>query len=207
MNPIIECLHAAVVATCDGRVAEADQALRTIDYAGLHRDQQAAYACVWKNGGVGLKYKRTPTGTTIRTPTTARDQRATFLRDHYTCRYSHCKRPTVCLDVLKLLSKAFPTILPYRPNWTPRDRHSLYWTYSTSLEHLKSFSEIGPLAADPDNLITACYECNDIKNYLPLEVLGWSITEPANTEWTGLSEFLPQLRIAVARFTASGEMG
>lgn len=202
MNPIVERLREAVVAICAGRLTKAELALRAIDYAALHRESDAAFAQVWGRGGVAAGFKRPLTRTTGRTQPRVSDQRATFCRDCYTCRYSHCQRPTVSLDVLRLLSTAFPDILPYHPKWTPRNRLILYYTYSTSLEHLRSFSEIGPLAAAADNLITACYECNDIKNYLPIELLGWRVTELANTKWAGLSEFLPQLRTAVASNTS-----
>ena len=204
MNPISERLHEVVVAVCAGRIAEAERALRAIDCAGLHRDRDAASARVWGRGGVAAGFKRPAARTTGRTKPSASEQRATFLRDRYTCCYSHCQRPTVSLEILRLLSTAFPEVLPYHRNWTPLDRHILYWTYSTSLEHLRSFSEIGPLAAAAGNLITSCYECNDIKNYLPIELLCCRVTTPADTTWAGLTEFLPQLRKAVATLTPRG---
>ena len=199
MNPIIEHVRNAVVALCEGRVSEAEQALHAIDFPGLRRDRHAAYARVWPAAG----FKKLSPGTKRKDPSAA-EKLATFIRDRYTCRYSHCRRPTVSTDVLRLLSKVFPEVLPYHPNWKDCDRHILYWTYSTNLEHLKSFTEIGLSAAAAENLITACYECGDIKNYLTIEHLGWSVTEPPDTDLNGLTEYIPRLKTAIAALSRIG---
>jgi hypothetical protein len=98
--------------------------------------------------------------------------------------------------VLRLLSKVFPDVLRHSPNWRPIDEHILYWTYSTSVEHIVPFPARG--TSDPKNLLTACYLCNDVKNYLPLELLGWTIDDPpAQSTWLGLTEYIFELRKVV----------
>jgi len=192
MNPIIEHLRNAVEALCEHRAIEAERELHAIDFLSLRQTHRAAHNQVWGSGGPATGFKRRFPGTKRRNPSTA-EKRAIFFRDCYTCRYSHCQRPTVSPDVLQLVSRAFPELLPYHPRWKDRDKHILYYTYSTNLEHLRAFSEIGPLAAAPENLITACYECGDIKADLPIELLRWHVTEPSDTNWAGLTEYLPRL--------------
>lgn len=204
MNPIIEHVRNAVVALCEGRVSEAEQELHAIDFPRLCRDRRAAYDEVWRKGGLATGFKKRFPGTKRKNPSDA-EKLATFIRDRYTCRYSHCRRPVVSLDVLKLLSKAFPDVLPCRSNnWPGLDEHILYYTYSPNLEHLRSFTEVGPSAAAAENLITACYECGDIKNYLTIELLGWHVTEPPDTNWAGLTEYIPRLLTAVAALPCLG---
>lgn len=87
--------------------------------------------------------------------------------------------------------------MPYHPNWKPVEQHALYWTCSTSLEHLVSFPAGGTSAVE--NLITSCYQCNDIKNRLPLALLGWDVAERVDADWDGLTGLLPELRAALAR--------
>jgi 5-methylcytosine-specific restriction endonuclease McrA len=167
-----------------------------IDYRRLVELRTAAHARVWGAGGPAAGYKP-PLRGAARQAARRADIRATFARDRYTCRYANCRRPTVDLEVLKLLSNAFPDVLPYHSNWRPVDRHILYWTYSTSIEHRVPFPAGGTSAAG--NLITACYQCNDVKNYLPLEVLRWTVGPPEDSGWRGLTEYLSPLRAAVRR--------
>jgi hypothetical protein len=39
------------------------------------------------------------------------------------------------------------------------------------------------------NLVTACYQCNDMKRAATLEELRWSLFDPAVSAWQGLSEY------------------
>lgn len=196
MDPIASHIERAVVALLADRGLEARAELLAIDYRRLVEIRTAAHSRVWAAGGVAAGYKP-PLPGAGRQPARQADIRATFARDRYTCRYAHCQRPTIDLGVLKLLSKAFPDVLPYHSNWRPVDRHILYWTCSTSLEHRVPFPAGGTSAAD--NLLTACYQCNDVKNFLPLDVLGWTVSPPTDASWKGLTEYLSPLRAAVAR--------
>ena len=190
-----------VLALIGGSPRDALACLSSIDFGDLASKRQTVRLLVWGPEGVGRKY-RCPMAAAKRQPTKTRDIRSMFVRDHYTCRYSHCRQPTLDPRVLALLSKAFPNLLPHHPNWRPIEQHILYWTYCTSIEHVISF----PLGGDSraENLVTSCYLCNDVKNYLPLEVLGWTLSPPAETPWLGLTEYLPQLRSAVARVGVVG---
>lgn len=149
---------------------------------------------IWAIGGLATGYKSRQPGT-IRQYTRTTDKRFTFERDRYTCRYLHCRRRTVDPGVLRLLSQAFPDLVPYHPNWRPVETHILYWTFTTSLEHLVPFPAGG--TSDRENLITPCYMCNDAKNRVPHTVLGWDVVPTTETRWLGLTEYIPELRKAI----------
>jgi 5-methylcytosine-specific restriction endonuclease McrA len=120
---------------------------------------------------------------------------AIFRRDHFVCRYSHCRRRTLYVPVLRALSRLFPDLIPYQSNWRPVEEHILYWTYATSLEHAISFPNGG--TSNPENLITACYQCNDTKNMLDASELGWEVADPDESAWDGLEGYLPELLAAI----------
>ena len=188
-------LSRAVLALCDGDESNARMALGAIDYHGLVAVRAAAMEPVWGAGGVGLGQKKSQSAK--RQPTKVADVRASFVRDRYTCRYAHCRRATIALEILKLLSKGFPDLIPYKSNWKPLERHILYWVYSTSVEHRVPFAAGG--TSEAANLITACYLCNDVKNCVPIEVLGWTVADPPDSDWAGLTEHITALRAAVGR--------
>jgi 5-methylcytosine-specific restriction endonuclease McrA len=77
------------------------------------------------------------------------------------------------------------------------EEHILYLTYGTSLEHAISFPNGG--TSNPENLITACYQCNDTKNMLDTSELGWEVARVEDMEWDGLSGYLPELLAATGR--------
>src|SRR5262249_8418843 len=127
---------------------------------------------------------------------------ATFERDHFVCRYSHCRKRTIHIPVLRMLSALFPDIIPYNSNWRPLEDCILYWTYSASLEHKTSLPHGG--TSNPDNLITACYACNDIKNMIRAGDLGWELAEIREDDWDGLNSYLPALEKVVAGLSVKG---
>lgn len=200
LDIVTDLLHAAVTALIAGHMPEAERALRAVDQSALFALRQEVRARVRQRTADAPKYSL-PLSGAKRQGTKLTDVRATFARDHYICRYSHCARPTVRLDVLKMLSAAFPAVLPYHSNWRPVEQHILYWTYSTSLEHYTSFPAGGTSAAD--NLLTACYLCNDAKNYLPADWLGWNVSAPSAAPWQGLTEYASDLRRAVEGLTSA----
>ena len=181
-------------------MAGALKAIQSVDYRALLEVRAAAYDKVREARQRASPYRATHPRAR-RLPTTRALERATFVRDSYTCRYSHCLRQTIDLEVLKLLSKAFPEMLPYHPNWRPGEDHIVYWIYSTSVEHAISFPNGGTSAAE--NLLTACYLCNDVKKQLPAEMLGWGVAPVSESKWRGLTEHLPELRRAVAALKLS----
>ena len=199
MDATISQLERAVVALAERRVADALAALRAIDYSALVAARLAAHAQA-RATRRAVAAPLMPFPGAKRLSVRKGDVRATFERDRYTCRYAHCGRQTVDLDVLKLLSRAVPEIIPYHSNWRPVDRHILYWSYSTSVEHAVSFPLGGTSA--PENILTACYLCNDVKKQSPADLLGWIVGPPCDSEWRGLTEYLVHLRQAVAELTA-----
>jgi 5-methylcytosine-specific restriction endonuclease McrA len=109
---------------------------------------------------------------------------AIFVRDGFTCVY--CRRRTIPPQVLRLISRAFPEQFPYHPNWKSDIAPRAYWDISTTLDHVHAVS-MGGDYQDPANLVTACYRCQDQKNNLSLEILGWSVRRDGDG-WSGLIE-------------------
>src|SRR5262249_14424744 len=185
-------------------------ALLSGDYERLVSDREAAVrarrarlatAKVWGPGPPGPS-SQSPSARR-RTEPGAAVKRATFERDHFICRYSHCLKRTIYLPVLRAMSAVFPEIIPYNSNWTPLEELIVYWTFSTSIEHRISFPHGG--TSDPENLITACYQCNDIKNMTWAGDLAWEVAEIREVDWDGLSSYLPDLEkfLAAQRSTRS----
>ena len=184
---------------------EARSALGSIDLNRLVSDRKAALRArrarlalgpIWRAAGPdGLESRRAPP-TQTRTAVARSTMLSTFARDHFICRYSHCRKRTIYIPVLRELSALFPDVIPYDNNWRPLVSHILYWTYSASLEHRISFPHGG--TSDLENLITACYQCNDIKNMIRASDLGWEVTEIGTSDWDGLSSYLAALKEVVA---------
>lgn len=122
--------------------------------------------------------------------TLAREKSETFARDHWTCRF--CGAQTIDLQVLRRLSRLFPETLPFHPNWKFTESHLIYWTLSTSLEHVVPFARGG--ADEPANFVTTCYACNDARGDLLLHEIGWALQPIVETEWQGLTENLAGLK-------------
>lgn len=108
---------------------------------------------------------------------------AVWRRDSFTCRY--CGKATLFVPVLHVLSRLFPTHFPDHPNWKMDVCHPVYWTHSASCDHLIPAARGGP--SKLDNLMTACYKCNSIKQNWLIEELRWTLLPPANSTWDGLS--------------------
>ncbi len=191
MKPVEALIEAAVVAVMKEELEAAKESLREIDFDWLIAERARARESVQRARSKVIN-PVCPSQKTPRAPVRTADELATFQRDRFTCRYAHCQRRTVYLPVLKELSRLLPDALPYQRNWRPVQSHIIYWTWSTSIEHRVAFPFGG--TSEPENLLTACYQCNDVKNSLPLDTLGWKITEPAKSDWDGLSRYLPRLR-------------
>ena len=124
--------------------------------------------------------------------TVTREKLETFARDRWTCRF--CGALTIDLRILRGLSRLFPEMLPFHPNWKFSESHPVYWTHSTSLEHVIPFARGG--ADDPSNFVTTCYACNDARGDLLLEEIGWALQPIAGNEWLGLTDHLADLTAA-----------
>lgn len=190
-----EAIERAVRLLIDGDRNGARSALESVDQAGLVRlrnEVRARARAAIGSSKVQIGLDRTRSA---REEPPAGVKHATFVRDRFTCRYAHCGRRTIAAEVLQLLSRAYPDVLPYHPHWKDVDKHIVFWVLQASPEHVVPFPEGGTSA--PSNLVTACYLCNDTKNSYPMEVLKWKLTDPATHEWQGLTEYLPDLRRAV----------
>jgi 5-methylcytosine-specific restriction endonuclease McrA len=118
-------------------------------------------------------------------------KRAIFERDGYTCRL--CGLKTIDLDVLRMLSRRFPVELPFHSAWKQDVTSLVYWTHSTSLEHVIPIARGG--VDDPSNFATSCYGCNDARSDLLLEEGPWLRLRPiTDVQWNGLREYLPRLQ-------------
>lgn len=59
---------------------------------------------------------------------------------------------------------------------------------SPTLDHVLPWSLGG--TNDPENLVCACWICNQIKGDLTLEQMGWELKPiAANTDWDGLTRY------------------
>jgi hypothetical protein len=117
-------------------------------------------------------------------------QVSTFKRDKFVCRY--CGRHTVISPLLRLLSIAFGDIFPYQRNWRMDSCHAGYWRDVASCDHLIPIARMG--TSDLDNLVTACYMCNSIKQNWLVEELRWHLHPvPTDDGWDGLCGHYPEL--------------
>ena len=170
-------------------LSAARELLASLDREAMANERKQLLSTVWS---ATRKPIERPSIKAKRTGVPDRLKLQVFSRDKFTCRYAHCQRRTIYTPVLKELSRLFPSMLSYHPNWKPVADHLVYWIYSTSIEHKLSFSHGGDSAEM--NLITACYCCNDAKNYLHLDDLAWEITEASESDWDGLVGLLPALK-------------
>ena len=110
-----------------------------------------------------------------------------FERDSYTCRY--CGQKTIAPPVLRVVSKAYPTLFRFHPNWKASETDAAYLVLSTSADHIVPITREG--IDEPANLVTACWRCNAMKaNFLLSELRHWELLPPASTPWRGLTEYL-----------------
>jgi len=207
-NHIPDVVRSAVELALDGDYDAARSALRSINYARLISERKAAMQ--GRHTRLAFELIRTDeapepvsTGPVAlerrRTPVAGSKALAIFERDHFICRYSHCRKRTIHIPVLRALSVLFPEIVPYHRHWRPLEDHILYWTYATSLEHHVSFPHGG--TSNPENLITACYQCNDTKNMIRADELGWKVADIQDEDWQGLNNYLPALKDLLAAWT------
>jgi hypothetical protein len=137
--------------------------------------------------------------------------RLMFMRDRYVCRY--CGTRVIDLRVMEALSRAshpYGPIFPRSKQWRMGETHPAFWWQSGSNDHIVSRSRGGE-ANDLENLVTACWPCQQRKSHYTLAELGWKLrpirpgapaVESNATEWDGLVELLPGLKALGATATA-----
>lgn len=115
-----------------------------------------------------------------------RSKAAVFAADSWTCRL--CGARTIDLRVLRRASDLLGADFPYHPNWKFGSSHLLYWTHSSSLEHVTPLARGGEDAAS--NWVTTCYACNDARGHRLLEEIGWELRPNQQSGWLGLTQYL-----------------
>lgn len=112
---------------------------------------------------------------------------AVFARDAYTCRYCACK--TIALPVLRVVSRVFSDVFRFHPNWKASESDAAYLVLSTSADHVAPVTRGG--SDSPDNLVTTCWRCNEMKgNFLLSELRGWELLPIPSSSWRGLTDYL-----------------
>lgn len=191
-DPVPQLIATAVDSVIAGDFPAAERAVQSIDRAAIAAARKRAMDLVWAPEA-RRKYPAVQTVPARRTNVAALVVNRAFERDHFTCRY--CGRRTIHVDVLKLLSRALPQILPYDPGWKPVEDLIVFWTHCASIEHHVPLARGG--GNDSQNIVTSCYQCNDVKSYYLAEELGWSLRRVDESQWDGLTSRLPALRAKV----------
>lgn len=110
---------------------------------------------------------------------------AMYRQDHYHCRY--CGERVILTPVMRLIARLYPDQFPYHAYWKADSTHPAFVSRSATLDHVVPIAGGGnPLATD--NLVTACWGCNRRKGDLRLEDIGWSLVDPADPTWKGLTD-------------------
>ncbi len=157
LDPIVILMDRAVRAALQGQSSDAEAALSAIPSELILREDR---------GNIPLPV-----------------QAAVFRRDGFVCRY--CGKQTLFVPTLRLLSRRYPDLLPFHSNWKRGECHPVFWTHSASCDHIIPLARGG--CSGPENLATACYMCNDMKSQWLLSELRWTLADPSNEGWDGLS--------------------
>src|SRR5437868_2933151 len=133
-DPVPDLVGRAVKAVIQENLDEAESLLALIDVEDLTlRRKEAIEAAVVAVGGAGESPSHRP-------PSQYTDSRRGYLnvdvfrRDSFICRY--CLKRTVYLPVLRQLSMLLPAGFSYLPNWKFGASHIVYWTHSSSWDHV-----------------------------------------------------------------------
>lgn len=179
--------------------AEAEALLQGIDEESLQRSRVARLGRITRGG------KSVPT-----IPKSMQDKRylppsgqlATFFRDRFTCRY--CGTRTIFAPTMRILSMQYPDVFPYHPNGAFGKGHLIYWTHQSCCEHVVPVARGG--TSNPDNVVTACWLCNQAKRNALIEELGWDLMPPTERDWDGLSTVYLRLWNASPDAQSNGEL-
>jgi 5-methylcytosine-specific restriction endonuclease McrA len=183
LDPTVRSIESAMVPFRSGDTPAAREHLAALDLTILTKLRSSLLESVSRRPrvpalSVGLRAKRASVQATTK--------RSVFERDNYTCRL--CGRRTIDVEVLRSLSRAFPNELPYDHHWSFTASSPIYWTHTTSLEHVVPIARGG--AHDDTNFATSCYACNDARGDYLLEELGWTLRGVSTTPWDGLRGLL-----------------
>jgi 5-methylcytosine-specific restriction endonuclease McrA len=113
-----------------------------------------------------------------------------YKRDRFRCRYCGCR--VIPTQVMRLISHFFPEDFPYHPNWKGGETHPAIAARSATLDHLVPWTTGG--TNNPENLVCACWICNQMKGDLLLEQLGWELLPASDdADWDGLTRYYRRL--------------
>jgi 5-methylcytosine-specific restriction endonuclease McrA len=119
-----------------------------------------------------------------------------YAQDRYQCRY--CGEKVILTPVMRLLARLYSEPFPYHTNWKADSTHPAFVSRSATLDHVIPIAGGGePL--ERSNLVTACWGCNRRKGDLTLDEIGWSLVEPADPTWLGLTDLYIPLWEAAGR--------
>ena len=124
----------------------------------------------------------------------------TFVRDGFICRY--CGREVVPRPIAEMLSRVYPSEIPFHRHYKTGCIHPLFWTRVAEADHIYPGS-LGGAWEDPENHATACVACNARKGNYTLEDLGWDLRPwEGRDDWDGLISMYQPLRAWVERADA-----
>ena len=118
-----------------------------------------------------------------RTSLSVAKQAEVMRRDGFYCRY--CVRKCIPSPIIELVHELYPTQVPWTPGWKGGATHPAFLTRSPCIDHVDPGAWSGKWN-DADNLVTACFPCNEVKSDLPLDVLGWEVRDIPEEPWDGL---------------------
>jgi hypothetical protein len=190
---VTQIVAEAVAALIGGDIKAGEQILGSLDALALDREKEAARAAAVPSAITSPNIvSLVPHG--ARTPPLS-IQVPMFLRDGFTCRYSHCQRKTIIPPIFRALSLQYPDLIRWNKNW--RNTHPVVWLHTARVEHVVPWAYSS--SSHPDtNLITTCYWCNQIKSKRQKQDLGWDIVDPIPTSWDGLASSLSKLASIVS---------
>jgi hypothetical protein len=186
-DPVPGQVAAAIRHALEGDREAGAAALAAINQDSLRKKRLAAFTAAGRRQA-SFQAPPTPPTMTQRDPTKGYLNEDVFVRDSFACRY--CLKLTIHLPVLQALSRAFPAVFPYDAHWKFGSAHMVYWTHSASWDHLVAKKRGG--GDEWDNIMTACYQCQQIKSDRLLAELGWPIQDAAS-DWDGLTSYYNRL--------------
>ena len=133
-DPTIVLVESAVRATLQGDTDSARHALASVRRP-LTLNEARPAAPPWREPTDPPRVKAPRIEASV--PTMAK----VFHADRFTCRF--CGKRTILVQILRLLSGLYPDVFPDHPNWKWGVGHPVYWTHSTSIEHLVPLSRGG----------------------------------------------------------------
>lgn len=121
---------------------------------------------------------------------TDKQKMAQFKKDGFIDRYSGQK--LLNPGLLKVLSHYMPDEFPYHSHWKMEERHSAYWEFVPTVDHIYPVA-LGGVDSE-ENWATTSMLHNSVKSNWTLEELNWQLHEAGRMEdWDGLTRLFAKL--------------